>query len=702
MMGGVKESMGNARKRQFFNRELSWLQFNRRVQVEADNPSNPLLERTKFLAIVSGNLDEFIQVRLHGVIESAALRRTDDPCGLAATTIMERVMKGVLHQENMQYMLYEGLQSELYLGRVRLYPTFALNQEQQEQSKRIFDNEIRPLCRPEPLGAKGAMEALPQKQLHLCLAVTDSHGSRHELYTMPLPTALPRLYELNGGDGQCLITLEDLIKLFLSELFPGRVVSYACVYRILRNQNFPTRNEEAGVEESVRDMLIKRRTGEVMRLEVEARMPEAMQNRLRERLNCKDERIYRVTGPVDLNKLFMRLYGMLDKPELKYPVEPELETPELMGDDIFGKIASRDYFLMHPYISFDPVVHFIESAADDANVLSIKQTLYRVSHDSPIVHALERAAQSGKRVWVMFEARARFDEENNLFWGERLERAGCFVSYGIPRYKTHSKITLVTRREQDQVKSYLHLGTGNYHDGTAHIYTDMGILTADAQLCRDAEAFFHQIEGFSDAPELSELIKAPDMLLDKLLSLIDREKKHALAGRRSGIVAKMNGLVDWEIISALYDASTAGVPIQLIVRGICCLVPGVRGMSENIRVISIVGRHLEHARAFRFENGGDAETYLSSADWMPRNLRKRVELMFPIKNAAIASEIGNVLSLQLCDNEKAWQLAADGLYARVQAGTRMPVNAQEELLHNARAVFTGKINMGEISDFSMI
>ncbi len=688
-------------KGQFFNRELSWLQFNRRVQVEADNPQNPLLERAKFLGIVTSNLDEFLQVRYHRVLEAADRGADNDPSGLSSQEIKRRVQKGVLHQSNMQYMLYEGLLSELYMGGIRLYPTFALSEEQTAQVIGDFESELLPLLQPITVGDAQAAAALPQKWQHLCVALVHRKTGAQRLLSIPLPPSLPRVKRLQGGDDS-FILLEDQVKLGLHRLFPEESAAYVCAYRFLRNQDFDTEHEELSMEHSVREMLRKRRTGKVLRFECDARMPEAMQRRLMAWLGARDEALYRVTGPLDLNKLMMKLYSLIDRPELKYKREPEESLPELMGEDIFQKIAAQDHFLFHPYYSFDPVVHFVQCAAKDEQVRAIKQTLYRVSDDSPIVHALEEAAQRGKQVVVLFEARARFDEENNLYWGERLQRAGCRVLYGLKGTKTHSKITLVNRAEGDTIRHYLHLGTGNYHDGTAHIYTDMGLLTADEQLGEDAVSFFHQLEGYPTTPPLQELVKAPDMLKKKLLSLIAREKQHAENGDKCGITAKMNGLVDTDVIAALYDASQAGVPIRLIVRGICCLKPGVKGLSESIHVISIVGRHLEHARAFRFENGGSEEVYLSSADWMPRNLVKRVELMFPVKDDEVADEVTNVLALQLSDNEKAWVLDSEGLYTRVQAGTRMPVNAQEELLQDAEGVLHGRCHFSEaFTDFSM-
>jgi len=668
------------------NRELTWLQFNQRVQMEADNPDNPLLERVKFLTIVTSNLDEFMQVRYHRLLDAAqgADAQTRLPCGLTAPELLNRVNRTILHQKNLQYLLYEGLHSELYHQGIHVYPIFPLTEDMRRRIKEIMIGELMPRLKPVPWGEE--LSPIAQKRLHLLVRLRPRNGREARYMTVALPSS-QRLYELPCGEtARCFIRAEDLVRQFLPLLFPEDRVEEASVFRILRNQDF--RMDESGdIAPVVREMLLKRRTGDVMRLEAEERMSAEMLALLMKRFNVPASRRYRVTGPLDLNKLFMSLYGQLDRPDLKFPrSEPRL-IRSLTGEDIFAQIDRHDWLLYHPYHSFEPIVHFLSYAAADPDVCSIKMTLYRVGSNSPVVRALQRAAENGKQVTVLFEARARFDEENNLSQGERLRRAGCHVIFGLPYYKTHSKTVLVTRMENGHLKRYLHLGTGNYHDGTAKLYTDFGLLTADPRLGEDAARFFYGLEGNGPAFSLAELIKAPDQLKPTLLSLFDREKEHALNGRPAGIIAKMNSLLDDQIIEGLYGVSCAGVPVELIVRGICTLIPGVPGMSENIRVTSIVGRHLEHARVFRFENGGEPEVYLSSADWMPRNLNKRVELMFPVLDDTCRRAVDHVLALQLADNRKAWQLSSDGVYTRKSDTGTESVNAQETLLGDVDGVF---------------
>lgn len=683
--------MGSARKRKektLTNRELSWLAFNSRVQAEADNPDNPLLERTKFLAIVTSNLDEFMQVRYQGILEAAQSPSAGKNVqgGYSAKGLYRRINKGILHQQNLQYLLFEGIRSELYLQGVQLYPIFTMTDQMIAREAEIFRTEIKPNLRQLSIE-----EAAQQKQLHLFVRLFHPRRKGTRFVTLALPTALPRLYELGTQQGsRMLIRLEDIVRHHLPGLFPKEQVEYAAVFRVLRNQSFLLAEETAAeLPAEVRDMLRKRRVGEVMRLEAEERMPEEMLTMLMARFGLSRERRYRVTGPLDLNKLMMNLYGQIKRPDLKYtPAEP-MVIQELMTPNPFAKIARRDYLFYHPYHSFAPVAHLLRRAAQDPAVMAIRQTLYRVSSNSPIVQALLEAAENGKQVVVLFEAQARFDEENNLFWGEKLRRAGCKVIFGVPGLKTHSKITLIERQERGKIRRYLHLGTGNYHEVTAKLYTDFGLFTADRALGQDAHYFFQRLEG-EDFPPMRELVKAPEEMKATVLHLIEREKEHAEAGRPSGILAKMNSLVDEAIIAALYDASQAGVPIRLIVRGICCLAPGVPGISENIRVRSIVGRHLEHARAFAFENGGESETYLSSADWMPRNLQKRVELMFPVKNPALRQAVENVLWLQWSDTEKAWQKQPGGTYTRRSAQGDNKVNAQEIMLRDIQGVFAAE------------
>lgn len=681
--------MGSAKKRKnrdkaLTNRELSWLQFNQRVQMEADNPDNPLLERAKFLAIVTSNLDEFMQVRYGRIC--AAARGSNGGKGVhgghSAKSLLRRVNKAILHQHNFQYLLYEGIRSELYLQGVQLYPIFTLTKEMRARETEIYKKEIKP-----SLKRLSTDEVPQQKQLHLLVKLSHSQRKTVRFVTLALPTALPRLYELSADPSQHMfIRLEDIVRHHLHQLFTKEQAEQAAVFRVLRNQDFSMEEiSQTDIPHEVREMLRMRRTGNVLRLEAEERMSEEALGMLMARFGIGPEQKYRVTGPLDLNKLMMNLYGELHRGDLKYtPVPPVLEA-ELMGEDVFERIAKKDYLLYHPYHSFSPVVHLLEHAAQDTAVTAIWQTLYRVSSNSPIVQALAQAAENGKRVTVLFEAFARFDEENNLFWGERLKQAGCHVLFGLPGLKTHSKVTLFEREENGKARRYLHLGTGNYHDGTAKLYTDMGLFTANPVMGEDACAFFAGLEGAAALP-MQELVKAPEALKTTLLHLIEREKEHAVEGKPAGIIAKMNSLVDTAVIAALYSASNAGVPIRLIVRGICCLIPQLSGLSENIRVISIVGRHLEHARAFCFENGGESEVYLSSADWMPRNLQRRVELMFPVTDSACKRAVENVLALQWSDTEKACEQQSTGEYVRrsVRDGDR--VNAQERLLYHLQEV----------------
>ncbi|MDD3333936.1 MAG: polyphosphate kinase 1 [Eubacteriales bacterium] len=682
---GAKDQPKDSRD-PFQNRELSWMQFNRRVQMEADQPKNPLLERAKFLAIVTSNLDEFMQVRYVGALTGAKEKKGDGPVqgGLSAKALYKKLNKEILSQNNMQYMLYEGIAGELYLQGVQIYPVFPLNAEQTQKEKQLFDSAIRPFLKVLPQDA-----LVSQKQLHLCVRLEKNRSKKTRFAIVALPATLPRLYDLSvSKEKQCLILLEDVVKHHLSRLFPKETVVHCGVFRILRNQNFPLADcAPEAMESAVRDMLAERRAGKVMRLEAEERMSEEMLNLLMKRFDVDMERRYRVTGPLDLNKMMMNLYGQVKRPELKYPPAQPLPVEELMGEDVFQRILQKDYLLYHPYHSFEPVVHLLRQAAADPAVVSVQQTLYRVSGNSPIVAALAEAAEKGKRVYVLFECCARFDEENNLFWGERLRRAGCQVFFGFPGLKCHSKITLIEREQDGKLERVAHLGTGNYHDGTAKLYTDFGLLTADETLTSDAAAFFERLRGVESAVT-QELVKAPEQLQATLLHLIERERENAEAGHPSGIIAKMNSLCDTPIMEALCAAGRAGVQVELIVRGICCLFPGKSGFSDNVHVHSIVGRHLEHARAFRFENAGDPEVYLSSADWMPRNLYRRVELMFPVKDERCKKAVENILRLQLIDNEKGRIRLPDGAYA-LNEPENGGINAQERLLADIEGIMSG-------------
>ena len=679
--------MGTAHKRHAdINRELSWLKFNNRILEEADNVDNPVLERAKFLAIVTSNMDEFLQVRYERVYEG---RDSDDKLQghIRAEKLYRKVNKELLYQCNRQYTLYEGIRSELHLQGIQLFPAFFMDNDMSEREKVLFEQEICPHLKAEDLKTA----RIRQKQLYVCVKLLRSPRKPAQFKVVALPTSLPRLYDLSANpDQQCLIKLEDIVQHHIYRLFPREEVEHSALLRVVCNQNFPVVEETAqDVVPAVQEMLLKRTQGAVMRLEAEERMSEEMLTLLMKQFHVERERRYRVTGPLDLNKLMMSLYSMVKRPELKYPAAKPVEIPELMGEDIFEKIDREDWLLFHPYHSFAPVVHLMQRAAVDPTVKSIKQTLYRVSGTSPIVAALAQAAENGKDVLVLFEVHARFDEANNLHWGQKLEAAGCRVLYGLPNLKVHSKVTLFEREVEGEIRREVHLGTGNYHDGTAKLYTDFGLLTADQQLTADAAAFFDALRG-RDA-ELKEIVKAPDQMQKKLIELINREAEHAQAGRPARILAKMNSLSDKKIIKALLKASEAGVEIDLIVRGICCLIPEVEGVSENIHIRSIVGRHLEHARAFMFENAGEHEVYLASADWMPRNLNRRAELMFPIKEEASRRAVENVLLLQWSDTQKARRANADGDY-ELKWQEEGGVNAQEILLEDIWGVYEGKYN----------
>ncbi len=673
----------------YLDRELTWLQFNHRVQKEAENQRNPLLERAKFLGIVTSNLDEFMQVRYVGILKGglSANRNMFLSSGLSQKEKLERVNYAVNEQQKMQYTLYQGLIGEMATQGIRFYPNFEPTVAMEAEIKRIFWNEIMPKLKIIPWGEE--YWPMNQKKLRIMVKLQPKNG-KDVRYAMVSYPGTPRLFKLPCNDGSiCLIRHEDLLRQWLWMMFSQDDIIEASAFRIIRNQDFPLDPAE-DVATAVREMLVKRTTGSVMRLEAEAGIGDDTLQILAQRFQVPENQIFKAPGPLDLNKLMMTCYGLIRQPELKYPKVKPVIIHELMDQEIFKKIEQRDWLLFHPYHSFDPVINLLSRAAVDPETISIKATLYRVGNNSQVIRALIKAAEAGKQVEVIMETQARFDEDANLANSDRLRRAGCNVICGIPGLKTHSKAILITREEYGVQKHYVHLGTGNYHDGNVRLYTDMALLTCEEQLCNDVQRFFYALENESRDLQTVSLIAAPSTMKNKVFELIRREKEHALAGRPSGIIAKMNSLLDEQVTDALYDASAAGVKIQLIVRGICTLIPGDKNLSRNIQVISIVGRHLEHARAFRFENGGNEEIYLSSADWMPRNLNKRYELMFLIRDDACKRAVENVLKLQLMDNQQCWCMDPCGDYTRRDPNGALPVNAQEVLLYSLDDVFSGK------------
>jgi polyphosphate kinase len=662
-----------ARKKEpelFFNRELSWLAFNGRVLEEAMDPQNALLERLKFAVIVSSNLDEFFMVRVaalkHAVEEGDT---APDSAGLTPSQqlvfIAQRAHEMV---ERLHKTLTEEILPALATHGIRMLPVGELEGGQRALLSRYFADEVHPALTPLAIDQSRPFPHLASLSLNLALLLSPTNeGEAPRLAVVQVPGRLPRLVRPPGADGNTYVFLEDVIRAELPALFPGQVLLESTVFRISRDAEMELDDEgDAGdYLEVLEEELRKRRRSRTVRLELDAGVSDALLGRLTERLGVDTDDVYRVRGPLDLRALA----GLVELPLLEHIRDPPwrpvpiLEATEM--EDLFAVLDQRDILIHTPYESFDPVVQFVSRAAEDPDVLAIKQTLYRASGDSPIVQALARAADQGrKQVTVLVELMARFDEQSNIRWARELEESGAHVIYGIRGYKTHAKICLVVRRGRQGIRRYVHLGTGNYNERTARIYTDFGLMTADQEIGEDASAFFNALTGYSDPPRMKKLAMAPTTLRDKFLRLIERERRRAEAGQAAEIRAKMNSLVDEDVIRALYDASRAGVKIRLNVRGTCCLRPGLKGTSETIEVVSIVDRFLEHARVFYFRNGGDEEIYLASADWMPRNLDRRIELLFPVESKELQQKVMTALDSMFLDTVKSRWLQPDGHYRR--------------------------------------
>ena len=639
----------------YCNRELSWLGFNRRVLAKASEAAVPPLERIKFLAITATNLDEFFMVRYASLREIAG-GVWRDPAGLTAAEQVRLIGEDVERFVAEQAAVYRD-QAVPVLKEIGLFPVpaAALTPSQAKWATETFRREIKPRI---ALWGPGK-PPVSGRRLHVGLLLAEKKAVA--IYSVP--AEVPRTWPLPKALGDGMLLAEEMIVLGMQELSPA---ARACVpFRITRDEDFTAEDGDDLLLET-QESLKRRKTGDIVRLEVAEGAPKGFVKKLTAALGARGHRTYVLPAPLDLGFLLREVYGVAGRDALRYPpFTPRPVFADDMQGSVFAALRKQDIFLHHPYDSFDAVLRFVRAAAVDSRVLAIKQTLYRIGGHSPVVRALCEAAEAGKQVTVLLELKARFDEENNMRWGEVLKRAGCEVLYGVPKLKTHSKITLVVRREKMGIRRYLHLGTGNYNDVTARLYTDMGLLTADEALGEDAQSFFNMITGFSKEPAMRKLIYAPHTLRPSLMALIEAEKEHARAGRPSGITAKMNSLVDPGIIEALYGAGGAGVPIKLIVRGACCLLPSAPGSGGMIEVRSIVGRFLEHSRAFCFENGGEPRVFLSSADWMPRNLNRRVELMFPVEDPVAKAQIIDVLSVQWRDTVGSFAMRADGSYRRV-------------------------------------
>ncbi|HXK11159.1 MAG TPA: polyphosphate kinase 1 [Vicinamibacteria bacterium] len=670
--------MKKQRKREpelFLNRELSWLEFNGRVLEEATDPANPLLERLKFACIVAGNLDEFFMVRVAALKDALAAGDTaPDVAGLTPAQQLQRIAE---RAHAMVDELYSTLTGEILPPLadrgVKLVRPGDLEPPARAALSRYFRDEVLPALTPLAIDASRPFPMLAGLSLNLAVLLGPPEGEEDlRLAVVQVPGRLPRLVRPPGVDGLAHVLLEGVIWAELASLFPGQEIRDVAAFRIARDSELDF-DDEGGRDfmQVIEEELKNRRRSGVVRLEVEDGVSAPLLALLSSRLEVAAEDVYRIRGPVDIRPLMT----LVDLPALEDLRDPPLRPQAVIeagGPDLFALLDEREVILHHPYESFDPVVSFVASAADDPDVLAIKQTLYRTSGDSPVVRSLERAAENGKQVTVLVELLARFDEQSNIRWARRLEEAGCHVIYGIRGYKTHSKILLVVRRGRDGIRRYVHLGTGNYNERTARLYTDFGLMTSDREIGEDASAFFNALTGYSDPPRMKKLVMAPTHLRDRVLRLINRERQRAEAGTAAEIRAKMNALVDEEIIRALYDAARSGVKVRLAVRGICCLRPGLRGVSEGVEVVSVVDRFLEHSRIFHFRNAGDEEVYLSSADWMPRNLDKRIELLFPVESPEGRQKALVALDAIFQDNVKGRRLQPDGSYKR-----RRPAKGEE-------------------------
>ena len=685
----------------YVNRELSWLEFNGRVLGEARDKTIPLFERLKFLSITSSNLDEFFMVRvasLKDMVHAGYIK--PDIAGMTASEQLEAIGQKTHEMVEMQYSTYNrSLIPALKQNGLRVVCSHEeMTKEEAEYADQYFQENVYPVLTPMAVDSSRPFPLVRNKSLNLAALLQKKSGEEDlEFAMVQVPSVLPRIVVLPSKEGKSVILLEQLIERNIGKLFLNYNVIATAPFRIMRNADLTIDEEEAvDLLEEIQKQLKRRQWGEVIRLEVEEKIDKRLLKILKRELSIHSGDIYEISGPLDLTFL-MKMYGLDGFDHLKTEKYTPQQVPALMNDDdIFTNIRKGDILLHHPYETFDPVVEFVKRAAKDPDVLAIKQTLYRVSGHSPIIAALAEAADNGKQVSVLVELKARFDEENNINWAKMLEKAGCHVIYGLVGLKTHSKITLVVRREEDGIRRYVHLGTGNYNDSTAKLYTDLGLMTCNPLIGEDATAVFNMLSGYSEPLYWNKLAVAPIWLRSKFLKMIRRETKHALEKKPAHIMAKMNSLCDKEIIAALYEASCAGVKIQLVVRGICCLKAGIPGLSENIEVHSIVGNFLEHARIFYFENEGSCEVYMGSADWMPRNLDKRVEIMFPVEEENLKDQVIHVLETQLADNVKAHLLQPDGTYEKQDKRGKVLVNSQEQFCQEA--VEAVKEEMGRLSE----
>jgi polyphosphate kinase len=690
---GAKKAPAKAVENLFFSRDESWMRFNQRVLEEAQDETNPLLERVKFLAITASNLDEFVEIRVAGFLQRIEdgynLAQPPDEGGLTPQERLDGLMERIHRFVKAQYQcLNEQLLPALQAEKIRVLRWSELKDEARAQALEFYDTEVDPLLTPVTIDPSHPFPRVLNKAL--CIGLLLRHKRRGlktatSLGVVTVPRALPRLVPLVGDEGYSdFILLHELVESQVERMFRGYEVLSRSAFRVTRNSNLYMQEEESrSVLESVRAELHNRRKGDAVRLEIESSATEEMIERLRTNFELEPVQVFRTDGPVNLSRL-MNLYSEVKRPALKYPafVAKEFKL-SAKSTDIFAELRKRDIMLHHPFDSFKAVEQFIAAGAQDASVISMKQTLYRTSKDSSIFTALTEAGQS-KEVTVVVELMARFDEDSNIRWARELEDAGVGVFHGIFGFKTHCKLSLLVRRDPDGVvRRYAHLGTGNYNPVTARFYTDISLLTSNVELTGAVQKVFNYLTAETESDSYAPLMVAPLTLADQLVALIEREAAHAKAGRPAAIVAKMNGLIDRRTVETLYAASQAGVEIDLIVRGMCSLRPGVKGLSERIRVRSIVGRFLEHSRIFSFANGGKEEIYCGSADWMPRNLVERCEVVFPVTQPDLHKRLREeILAAYLADNTKARLLQPDGEYVRAPR-VGAPFSVQDHLMRVA-------------------
>lgn len=672
----------------FYNRELSWLKFNLRVLKEAMVKDTPLLERLKFIAISASNLDEFFMVRVAGLwsnFDSGVEKR--DASGMSVHEQLVAISQAAHEQVRTQTKSLIALMAEMDAVKLHFRRVKDLSELGKDWLEEYYREVVFPVLTPMAVDASRPFPFLANKTLNLAVELIKADGE-HSMGLIQVPSVLDRIVEVEPEGKRTFVFLEDIIASHCHDLFKGCHILDMVSFRVTRDSDLDLEEDDSvDLMKEVEESLRKRKRGAAVRLEIFKTNNNRIKKFLEENLDVTEMEVYEINGPLDPT-CFFKFIGMKGMwPWLYEPFVPQrpLELPD--DSDLFAAIRENDILLHHPYESFDPVVKLVSDAADDPQVLAIKQTLYRVSGNSPIVAALARAAENGKQVTVLVELKARFDEENNILWARRLEKAGCHVIYGLVGLKTHAKIILIVRKEDNGIRRYLHLGTGNYNDSTAKLYTDLGLMTANDEFGSDASAFFNLLSGYSEPPVWNKLVMAPLGLREKIYALIDNEIAMVCSGREGHIIAKMNSLIDQPVIQKLYEASAAGVHIDLIVRGICGLRTGIEGISDNITVRSIVGRQLEHSRIFWFANGGEEQLYLSSADWMPRNLNDRVELFFPVETEEHIRRIKALLDLYLRDNVGAHMMQSNGTYRRVRNKLE-PVSAQSTLYEMAQLAVT--------------